>query len=149
MKTRGHFGTLMGGRERIQAVVGSRLAETDAIEGDLRQARAKERWRSRRGWRCSRALDASYFEARHVLHLSGHLHTHPDEVWRRYGVLCPPLPCEREGRHSIISCTSPSPASPAAACMCPAEWIYFGLKNRSFHTLTLRLYLDSIRIMYI
>ena len=41
MKTRGHFGTPVGGREQIQAVVGSRLAERDAFVADLRHARGE------------------------------------------------------------------------------------------------------------
>ena len=41
MKTRGVFQMLMGGRERIQAVVSSRLAETDAFVADLRHARGE------------------------------------------------------------------------------------------------------------
>ena len=41
MKTRGHFGTPVGGREQIQAVVVSRSAERDAFVADLRHARGE------------------------------------------------------------------------------------------------------------
>ena len=41
MKTRGHFGTLVGGREQIRALVGSRSAETDAFVADLRHAQGE------------------------------------------------------------------------------------------------------------
>jgi len=44
------------------------------------------------------------FEAGHVLHLPRHLHAQTDEVWRRYGVLCPPLPCEQDRGATIIAC---------------------------------------------
>ena len=55
-------------------------------------------------WWCPRTPGASYFEAGHVLHLLGHLQPHTDEVCRRYGVLCPLLPCELDRGAIIIAC---------------------------------------------
>eukprot|EP01043_Picozoa_sp_COSAG02_P005354 COSAG02_NODE_144_length_34086_cov_65.390944_29_plen_329_part_00 len=89
-----------------------------------RRARARgERGRRRRSWRCSRVPGTLSFDAGHVLHLPPHSPTPPDEVWRRYGVPCPLLPCEREGRPSIISSWKPcSSTRREAAAALPEAW---------------------------
>ena len=97
---------------------------------------ASEKNGRRMRWRCSKAPGTLYFEAGHVLHLPGHSPRTPDEVWRRYGVPCPPLPCEREGRPSIIAqnvrtLIFPSPHLIGFSAVQSPFWINHGARRRT------------------
>ena len=82
----------------------ARVQGESRVERGRRGREGRSTRASWRCWWCPRTPGGSYFEAGHVLHLPGHLHGHPDEVGRRYGVPCLPLLCEPDRGATIIAC---------------------------------------------
>ena len=119
MQTNPRFQPYLMGRDQIRAPGGSRLAETDAIEGDLRQ----ERGEGREG--------ATHEPCRHPQPITPPTHLRAPNSMREPPSLCPrsipqppsdPAPRPHPPERALGGASSPAPrksrsaASPAAEC---------------------------------
>ena len=98
--------------ERLLIHYNTELARDEGLhvragQGGAWRAQVLGRQMGRRRWRRRWTPGAFYVEAAAVAHLSGHLHTHTDEVSRRSGGASPAQPCERERRPPIVALPSP------------------------------------------